>query len=78
MDNPYMSEEYTVEKLQEAIGWLESALENPHMTDEDIAECNKDIKTVQEAIDRKSCDHYKAIQAGYEDYEDMIYNRGEY
>lgn len=78
MVNPYMSEEYTVEKIREEMSWLEFALEEPKMTEEDIAGCKRDIELMQKAIDHKSGGHAQARQAGFEDYEDMIYNRGQY
>ena len=48
------------------------------MTEEDIAGCKRDIELMQKAIDHKSGGHAQARQAGFEDYEDMIYNRGQY
>lgn len=78
MVNPYMSEEYTVEKIQEEMSWLEFAIDDPSMTPSDVADCNRTITLMREAIDHKSGGHYQAMQAGFEDYEDMIYNRGQY
>ena len=69
-----MGEEYTVEKIQEEMSWLEYALDDPSMTATDVAYCNRIINLMQEAVNHKSGGHYQARQAGYEDYEDMIYN----
>lgn len=73
-----MSEEYTVEKIKDEMGWLEFAMEDPSMSKKDVKYCEDTIRLMQAALQSKGGGHYEAILNGFEDYEDMIYNRGEY
>jgi len=77
MENPWMGEDYTLELIREELGWVEFALEDPNMTSEDLASCNKSIALMREAITQKLW-ALPSQASRFEDYEDMIYNKGNY
>ena len=79
MANPYMTAGWTISKLREEIEANEYALDCPYMTEAQLAECRGKIEQMQEALAAKEdCPQAQAMNAGYEDYEDMIYDRGKW
>jgi hypothetical protein len=69
--NIYLTDAYTLNEvhLRIARGKMNLLIE---------AQEQKEIDLCYKELEEYNSDHAKARRAGFEDYEDMIYNRGQY
>ena len=80
--NVYLTDAYTLEEVNRLIkAWDLTAPNEVDQGELDLlneAKEQKEIALCYKELDEYNSDNAKARRAGFEDYEDMIYNRGQY